>query len=476
MRRRSLSDEDISRAVEFVERITPDLMERGRIPGVSVAVVRDGEVVYAGGFGARNVEQSLPATPDTLYGIGSCTKSFVAMAIMQLVEQGELSLDDPASEYIPLEIGRPGKFITVRHLLTHSSGIPSLGTSMIALQRGIGVDVWIPWGGVDDFYRHVNGAGEEIAADPGERFFYFNAGYRMLGHIIQEVTRTRFDEYITTKILRPLGMRRTTLSKADYLKDDDRMTPYKRDADGRPVPAEFPYPNVGDNPGFAFVAAAGGIISSVRELTRYLAMNIEMDTFEGTQLLGRELVEEMQAPHAERSQTLYGSYSYGYGWGVTEDFLGAKMVSHGGSILVSTAHLAFVPEHKIGVALASNIAGFQHAAVAEGVLSALMGHDPEEAVPTLRIWDKMRTLTGKYETYRGLERAEVVNRGGLLYLVQKGNVSDLVAPLIPEDDMLGTNRFYTWSDGVRQPVEFVVESGDRVDLYVERNRYHKRGA
>jgi len=186
-----LSDEHVSRAVEFIERITPDLMERGRIPGVSIAVVRDREVIYVGGFGARNVEQSLPATPDTLYGIGSCTKSFVALAIMQLVEQGKLSLDDPASEYIPLEIGRPGKFITVRHLLTHSSGIPSLGTSTIALQRGIGIDVWIPWGGVDDFYRHVNGAGEEIAADPGERFFYFNAGYRMLGHIIQEVARTR---------------------------------------------------------------------------------------------------------------------------------------------------------------------------------------------------------------------------------------------------------------------------------------------
>lgn len=470
-----MSDETISRARDFIEKISPDLMEKSRIPGLSIAVVRDGEVVYARGFGARNVEQNLPATPDTLYGIGSCTKSFVALAVLQLVEQGKISLEDPASKHVPLEIGRPGKHITIKHLLTHSSGIPSLGTSTIALQRGIGVDVWVPWGGVDDFYRHVNSAGEEIAADPGDRFFYLNAGYRMLGHIIQEASGTRFDRYITEKIIRPLKMTRTTLSKAEYMKERDRMTPYRRDGDGKLVATEFPYPNVEDNPEFSFIAAAGGIISSARELTNYLTMNINVGTFEGVELLSRELVEEMWTPHAERSRNLYGSYGYGYGWGVTEDFLGSKMVSHGGSILVSTAHLAFVPKHRIGVALASNVAGFPHAAVAQGVLASLMGRDPDEAVPTLGIWDRMRTLTGSYETYKGLAKAEVVSRGGLLYLVQKGLVSDVATPLIPEDDLLEGNSFHTWSEGVRQPVEFVARSEDEVDLYVERNRYHKVG-
>lgn len=468
-----MSEEDSTKAREFIERIAPRLMEKGRIPGLSIAVVRDGEVLCAEGFGARNIEQNLPATPDTLYGIGSVTKSFVALSIMQLVERGRISLDDPASRYIPLKIGRPGEPITIRHLLIHSSGIPSLGTSTIALQRGIGVDVWIPWGGVDDFYRHVNGAGDEIAADPCERFFYFNAGYRMLGHIIQEVSETRFDEYITENILRPLEMGRTTLSKAEYLEDKNKMTPYRRDGEGKLVPTEFPYPNVGDNPDFAFIAAAGGIISSVMDLTNYLTMNINMGTFDNVELLSRELMKEMQTPHAERSRNLYGSYGYGYGWGVTEDFLGSKMISHGGSILVSTAHLAFVPERKIGVAMASNVAGFPHATVAQGVLAALMGHTPEEAIPTIRVWERMRTLTGTYETYKGLAKAEVVSRGGLLYLVQKGYVSDVAVPLIPEEDNLEGDRFYILSEGVRQPVEFVVESKDLIDLYVERNRYHK---
>lgn len=468
-----MSDDAFLKAREFVEEIAPVLMRRWKIPGFSIAMVRDGEVLYAEGFGARDVEESLPATPNTLYGIGSCTKSFVALAIMQLVERGKMSLDDPVGSYIPLKIGFPGKPITVRHLLTHSSGIPSLGTSTIALHRGIGIDTWVPWGGVSDFYRHINGAGEEIAADPGERFFYFNAGYRMLGHIVQEVSGTRFDEYIRENILKPLGMNRTTLLKAEFMRDPDRMTPHRRDKEGEPLPTEFPYPNVADNPEFAFIAAAGGIVSSVKELTNYLTMSINRGAFEGVELLSAELMEEMQRIHLDRSPNLYGRYGYGYGWGVTENFLGTRMVSHGGSILVSTAYLAFIPEEGIGVAMASNAAGFPYATVAEGVFAALMGRDPEKAIPALRIRRKMEMLSGTYETYRGLSRVEVVSKAGLLYLVQKDPLSNITAPLIPEDDWLETGGFYIWSEGVKQPVEFVTESPEKIDLYVERNRYHK---
>ncbi len=435
--------------------------------------MKEGETIYSGGFGARNVEENLPATPDTLYGIGSVTKSFVALAIMQLVEKGKLSLDDAVSSYVPLEIGLPGKPVTVHSLLTHSSGIPSLGTSTIALRRGVGMDVWIPWAGVKDFYRHVNGAGNEIAADPGERFFYLNAGYRILGHIIQEVSGTQFDRYITENILSPLEMERSTLSKAEYLEDPDRMTPYKRDEDGKPVATEFPYPNVDDNPEFAFIAAAGGIISSVKELVNYLRMNMNGGTFGSVKLASPELIERMHQIEIETNPTHYGRYGYGYGWRITEDFLGTKMVSHGGSILVSTAHVAFLPEKEMGVAMASNIAGFPYAKVIQGIFASLMGKDPMEVVPLIRIGKKMDTLTGEYEAYKGLNRVEVVKRGGLLYLVQKGMISDVTVPLIPDEDTLASDRYYIWNEGVRQPVEFVVTSLDEIDLYVERNRLHK---
>jgi len=466
-------------AIDFILSFVPATMKKSKVPSVSLAILRGDELVYATSFGSRDVERNLPATPDTLYGIGSCTKSFVAMGVMQLVEKGKLSLDDPVSEYVPLKIGLPSKPITIHHLLTHSSGIPNLGTSTVALHRGLGVETGLPLGSVDDFYRHVNGAGEEIASAPGQRFFYLNEGYRMLGHIIQEVSGKAFDAYITENILSPLGMRRTTFSKQRFLMDPNRITPYLRRPDGSIVPTDFPYPEVSENPDFAFVAAAGGITSSVRELTNYLSVNINLGAFEGKRLLSQEAMKSIQTLHIEREPDPklclpFSKHGYGYGWDVVEDFLGYKMVSHGGSILVSTAHLAFIPDQKIGIALASNIADFPYAKVVQGVFAALMGKNPRQVPPTLRIQERLETLTGSYETYRGISKARVLNKGGLLYFEQTELESgSVLIPLIPESDGLESNRFYIWSEGTRQPVEFEVHSADKIDLYVERNRYHK---
>jgi len=464
-------DANIDRMRDFIEGYVPEAMREAKIPGYSIAVIRDRETLYAEGFGARDPARNLPAPPDTLYGIGSCTKSFVAMGIMQLVERGKLGLGDPASEHIPLEIGLPEKPVTIHHLLTHSSGIPSLASSTVALQRGIGLDTGVPWGGVNDFYRLVNGAQEEIAADPGERFFYNNAAYRMLGHVIQEVSGEAFHEYITENILELLEMKRTTLIREEYERDPDRMIPHWKKPDGTIVPTDFPYPNVVDNPDFSFIAAAGGIISSVTELTNYLTMNMNGGKFGDVQLVSPDSIEKMQTLHIDRPPNHYGRY--GYGWGITQDFLGHKMVSHGGSILVSTAHLAFIPELKIGVAQAANSAGLQYQTIAEGIFTALMGMKPEKALPALGIKERMEKLTGTYQVYKGLATVKVINKAGLLHLEQKNHFTDIVVPLIPEDDTYGSLRFYILTDGVRQPVEFVVNPSVGIDLYIERYRYHK---
>jgi len=472
--RRNMMEKNIERMIEFIEGFVPEAIREGKVPGFSIAVVKDGETVYAQGFGARNPAKSLPATPDTLYGIGSCTKSFVGVAIMQLAEQGRLKLTDPASKYVPLKIGLPGAPVTLHHLLTHSSGIPSLATSTVALHRGIGLDTGVPWGGADDFYRLVNGAQDEIAGPPGTRFFYNNAAFRMLGHVIQKVSGVPFHEYITENILDPLGMGRTTLVKGEYLLDPDRMTPHWKKPDGTVEPTGFPYPDVTDNPGFSFIAAAGGIISSVAELTRYLRLNLDGGNLDGASILSPESLETMHTLHAYRPPTAYGRHGYGYGWGVTPDFLGHKLVHHGGSILVSTAGLALLPHLDAGVALAANSMAMPHPVIAEGALAALMGKDPWEFVPALRIRRLTETLTGTYEAYKGLAKVRVIKKAGLLYLEQKTPFADAVTPLIPDGDPLETHSYHTLTDATRQPVEFVVDPEGNIDLYIERYRYHKK--
>ena len=163
----------------WLEKKVPVYMSESRMPGFSIAVVKDGKTIYSEGFGSRDPGRNLPATANTLYGIGSITKSFVAIGIMQLVEEGKISLNDPVSKHIPFELGIVGKPITVHHLLTHSLGLPSLASSSVALYRGLGLDTGIPLGSAKDFYRFVNGAQHEIVAEPGQRFFYHNDAWRM---------------------------------------------------------------------------------------------------------------------------------------------------------------------------------------------------------------------------------------------------------------------------------------------------------
>lgn len=467
---RNSKNEDLS---EFIEEYIPKFMREGKIPGVSVAVVQNDDVIFSQGFGARDLGKSLPATPQTLYCIGSCTKSFVAMAIMQLMENGKLSVEDPVTKYLPLELGSPETPITIHHLLTHSSGIPSLGTSFIALSRGLNEDTGISWGGVTDFYRLLNHAGEEVAATPGDRFFYFNAGYRMLGHIIQNVSGERFDTYITEHILKPLGMQRSTLSKTKYQNTNDRMTPYWKKPDGSLEKACFPYPEPADNPDFSFIAAAGGILSSVSDLTKYLQVYLNEGNFNGIRLVRPESIKKMLHIHSERPPKYFGRRGYGYGWGVTADFLGQKLVAHGGSVLVSTAHLAFLPQSKVGVAMAANAAGFPYEPIVEGILAILLDKKPQNVVPALQIKEKMGMLTGTYEIYEGIKRVTITKKEGLLYLEQKDPFTDSSVPLIPQEPQGEFTTFYILSEGVKQPVTFEVHAPDDIDLYIERYRYHK---
>jgi len=460
---------EIANAIHFIENYVPDAVHETKTPGCSLAVICGENVVYESGFGWRDIGRSLPATPDTLYGIGSCTKAFVATAILLLSEQGKLSLDDPVDRYIPFKLRSEKGPITIHHFLTHSSGLPALSTSEILIQKGLGVDLGFPLASGGDFYRWVNGAQKEMTPGLGEKFFYSNESYRMLGHIVQTLTDMPFHEFVTKNILGPLGMTRSPFVRSLYEDDADRIQPYLTKPDGIVVPASFPYPDVTSNPEFSFMLAAGGLISSVREMAKFIASNLPTSK---ARLLKPESLELMQEPYIARPSSHYGKNGYGYGWTITENFLGIPMVAHGGSIDVSTAYTAFLPQKGVGAVMLANTAGLPHAAIVEGIFAALLGLDPFKVIPPLGIKKRKNVLAGDYEAYRGATRARVFSKAGLLYLEQKDDFQDLVVPLIPEDDNMARYRFYILTEGARQPVEFR-STPDGLDLYVERNRYHK---
>jgi len=461
---------------EKFETMIATVMAQARIPGLSVAIVKQNQIIYARGFGSRNLKDNLPATPNTLYGIGSCTKSFTALAIMQLVEQGRISLQDPVNKYLSLKIGTADNPITIHHLLTHSSGIPNLGlaTSIIYKMNEIYED-WTPLSSFEDLMLHINGASKEVAAKPGEKYFYFNEGYTLLGEIIQKATKMKYEDYIKEKILKPLQMNRSTFLKEEFTKDSDAMTPYfiqtKKDTTTTP-PVTHPFHN--------FIYAPGGLISPVTELANYLIATINNGIFRDTKILEPSLLQEMQKIHIETKgwakAHAYGSYGkegYGYGWGIYENFLGHKLVRHGGSTAVSSAYLAFVPDLKIGVAGAANV-GAGPDPVLLGALASLMGKDPEKEMPFFEREKKLGKLTGLYQTYKGINKVSIVKKAGLLYLETKENWMEASEPLIPETEKIENLKFYMVTPtGDKMPVEFTIDSTGKIDLYVERNRFHK---
>jgi CubicO group peptidase (beta-lactamase class C family) len=183
-------------------------MKDQRIPGVSLAVVRNGSVIKAAGYGLANVEVSAPANVDTVFAAGSITKQFTAAAVMLLVEQGKVVLDDSIAKYFP-EAPIAWKTVTIRHLLTHTSGAPDIfGNTEQAL--------WTK--GIIDFHRDYTE--DELARayfaqpldfEPGTKWSYSNTGYELLGFLIHRVTGRYYGDFFREHFFGPLGMTTTTI-------------------------------------------------------------------------------------------------------------------------------------------------------------------------------------------------------------------------------------------------------------------------
>lgn len=457
------------------------------LPGVSVAVVRGDDVVYADGFGSRDLAGDRPATGDTLYGVGSVTKSFAALAVTQLSEAGDLDVADPASEYLDaatdaLAADLP-EGITLHHLLTHSSGVPSLGTSEALIARRLDLaELGVPLGDREDFHAHVAGGLDERRGDPGEHVMYCNSGYSLLGEVVETVSGRSFAEYVEAEILDPLGMDRSTFDGGAYEADGDAATPYLLDvpggdedvAGGGDGDGGSATPEPTDLPVRELSAAPGGLASSARELGRYVACQRNGGALDGARLASQSAFDRMHEGHVETD-----SGPYGYGWRRRELEAGAgtTVVGHSGSIAVSTAYAGFTPDDEWGVAVCCNAApDYALRAVGEAVLTALLGGDPGDA-PVFARRDRLDRLTGTYESYRGIRTAEVTREGETLRLAFTDALGGEPSSLVPEDDAVpvedGSAAFYRLAaDGGRQSVEFEVGE-DCVDLFVDRWRLHR---
>ena len=311
----------------WLETNIPLYMQESRMPGFSIAVVQDGKTIYAEGFGARDPRQNLPATAQTLYGVGSITKSFVAIGIMQLVEAGKIRLDDPVSRHIPFDLGIEGKPITIHHLLTHTSGLGygfSSATPLGALYTERRTDFDPDDGPLVEVVERL--CRLPLVCHPGAAWNY-SVSSDVLGRLVEVVSGQPFDRFLEERIFAPLGMVDT-----GFEVPPDKLarlaTLYERSTGDGMAPVETPA-NSRFSGGVTTFSGGGGLIATMADYFRFteaLRRNGELD---GVRLLGRKTVAYMTCNHlpgdlADMGQpsfteTSFAGIGYGLGFSVMLD-------------------------------------------------------------------------------------------------------------------------------------------------------------
>ncbi len=435
-----------------------------RIPGVSLAIVKDGEVIYARGYGFKDVERGLPPTPGTVYGIGSVTKSFTALAVLKLVEEGRLSLYDEVSRYVPLKLEAMGKPVRVHHLLTHTSGIPALAYAEAFIRGSLGLDAqWLPLSTPEDVIAFMSDYSSWVHSEPGTRYFYLNEGYVLLGYIISRVSGMRYEDYVRRSVLEPLKMSRTYFWESEVSRDPDVAVPYIVDKEGRHVRSRFPFG----------ITADGGLLSNCYDMSRYVSMLMNGGRLEGTEIVSRESIRLMEEKHVRIPSGLFKDDSYGYGLVVTDEFLGRRLVRHSGSVLVYTAFVGYMPSERLGVVVLANAAGYPLSFIGMYALAYLLGYDPEESLHFIKYERIADRLAGTYETYKGTYRVNVRRMGDFLAVEYRDRYREVVVPLVPSEIGDGYARYYTISYGSRVDVEFFIEK-ERIVMVYERYKLVKK--
>ncbi|PLS18254.1 serine hydrolase [Bacillus sp. M6-12] len=340
---------DQLRQKELDEYVT-NLMQAKNIPGAAIAVSKNGELVYQKGFGYRDVERKELVTPETIFGIASVSKSFTAMAIMKLEQEGRLSVTDPVIKYIPEFTikGVPSiDKINIHHLLSHTSGVPPMN-------RREDLDK------LDDHICYFAEEDIKMLGNPGEYFSYCNDTFLLLGLIIERITGQLFRRYITSNILEPLGMNRSTFSLEEISKLDNISVPYEFNRKTKQFEQQ-PWPKLGN------YEVGGGIRSNVLDLIKYGQQYIDCDTND-QQILSKKQINKMGKAFFQISEYSF----YGFGLTTTPDYSGITLIEHGGGQPGVSSHFGFAPEKKLVIAVLTNISGAPSADLWLGAVNAAL--------------------------------------------------------------------------------------------------------
>jgi CubicO group peptidase (beta-lactamase class C family) len=304
------------------------------VPGVSVAIVKDGKVVFSKGFGLRDVEGKKPVTADTLFAVGSTTKAFTAAALLMAVDAKKVVLDDSPRKYLPYFKMRDPETdtkITVRDLLRHTSGLTRTDLMMMAADGKL------------NRQEMIQAACNALpTAKLGEKWQYQNIMFSAAGEIASKSFGQPYEKVIASRIFTPLGMKRANLSVKTTLADSDHATGYTLDAATKKA-SPTPMRSIDST------AAAGAINASASDMARWVKLWLDRG------LVGnKRLLTDTSVAEATKYQVASPLGGYGFGWFLSK-WEGVPVVEHGGNIDGFNANVALIPSQKIGVVVLTNV-------------------------------------------------------------------------------------------------------------------------
>jgi len=348
--------ETLKKALPEIDRLFAAFALNNRVPGIAYGVLVDGELVHSGFPGMRDRQSKAPVTADTVFRIASMTKSFTALAILKLRDEGKLGLEDPAERYVPelASLKYPttdSPKITIRHLLSHAEGFPEDN----------------PWGDqqlavTDDEFTALLKSGIPFSTAPGTSYEYSNYGFAILGRIVSRVSGTSYADFVRTQILQPLGMTATTLEPAAV--PADRLAHGYRweDAQWKEEP---------QLPDGAF-GAMGGMLTSTRDLAKYVGFLMsawpprsDADPGPVRRASLREMQQAVRARPATatagaagaqgRSAVQLNVNAYGYGLRIRQTCDYRHIVSHSGGLPGFGSQMRWYPEEGVALIAMGNL-------------------------------------------------------------------------------------------------------------------------
>jgi len=371
-------DKNLEKKLEKFREFMNTEMKRWEVPGIGVGIVKDGKVIFAEGFGLRNVEKNLPVTPDTLFAIGSASKAFTTMDIGILVDEGKVEWDKPVQTYLPtfrLKDEVATARMTVRDLVSHKSGLP----------RHDAMWYGSPLSRKDIFDRLQY---LDFSADFRQIFQYNNLMFLTAGYLVGQVTNSTWEEFTQKRIFDALGMSSSNCSVEVSQKSDNYSLPYIRRKEEIKA---IPFRNI-DN-----IGPAGSINSNVNDILKWVLFHLNKGKVGEKQIISESGQKEMYTPAMFIREPMLtvqpddqSIMSYGLGW-FLETYRGHKLVHHGGAIDGFYFLNGFMPNDNCGAVILTNLAGTPFLQMAMGyILDMVLDLDPVWEKISLERWEKQK--------------------------------------------------------------------------------------